>query len=530
VTLVISIIRCPDAVPPQTRRLTGGELSIGRGPENDWVLPDPNRVLSKRHCIVAYRKGGWQIADLSSNGTFYNREEDPIGSSRVQDLRDGDRLRLGNYELEMRVEVPAEASRDARGFSDQGGFGAQKGFSDQGGFSDRGFGGFQPSRGADPVKDPFGDDPFAPLPAPAAGNPFDLDPFLSNGRDGNIQILSNVALPMDFDPLALDPLDAPFAGPTQSDHTAAVADAFRPPAIGRLPDDWDLDFNEPMSAPQAPPVMPKPAAMPIQTPRAAPIPMPANIPTPAPIPTQAAVAPPPPLPAPVDDFDDFAEPPAPAPRAPAVREPAQAPVVTSSAPQPAPAGDLLLAFLRGADLEDIKPADPVATMESLGAAFRAMVSGIRQTLIARAAVKSEFRIEQTMIRARGNNPLKFSPSDDDALAMMLGAGRRKEMPAAEAVTDALLDIRLHELATMVAMQSGVRALLKRLDPTPLREEGERTGGLLAAQRRARAFELFEKLHISITEALADDFDSVFGKEFARAYEQALREAADKEKH
>ena len=103
------------------------------------------------------------------------------------------------------------------------------------------------------------------------------------------------------------------------------------------------------------------------------------------------------------------------------------------------------------------------------------------------------------------------------------------MTAEAAVTDALRDMRLHELATMAAMQTAVRALLQRFDPAPLKTEAEKGGGLLLGQRRARAFELFEALHAQVTRALADDFDSVFGKAFARAYEQALHEAADKEK-
>ena len=65
----------------------------------------------------------------------------------------------------------------------------------------------------------------------------------------------------------------------------------------------------------------------------------------------------------------------------------------------------------------------------LGAATRATVSGLRQTLMARASIKDEFRIEQTMIRASGNNPLKFSLDDDDALATLLGTGRRTGMGA-----------------------------------------------------------------------------------------------------
>src|SRR5438128_1833728 len=43
VTLTLSMLRCPDAVPPQTRTVLGGEFSIGRGSENDWVLQDPER-------------------------------------------------------------------------------------------------------------------------------------------------------------------------------------------------------------------------------------------------------------------------------------------------------------------------------------------------------------------------------------------------------------------------------------------------------------------------------------------------------
>ncbi|MGH7081938.1 MAG: type VI secretion system-associated FHA domain protein TagH, partial [Acetobacteraceae bacterium] len=191
---------------------------------------------------------------------------------------------------------------------------------------------------------------------------------------------------------------------------------------------------------------------------------------------------------------------------------------------------LLAAFLAGARAPDLRPADPTVTMEALGAAFRALVAGLRQALIARAAIKGEFRIEQTMIRARGNNPLKFSAGDDDALAALIGTGRKTEMGPAEAVADALKDIRQHELAATAAMQSAVRALVRRFDPAQLAGAGS-AGGLigLAHNRKARAWDAFEKLHAEVTLGLADDFDSVFGRAFARAYEQALAEIATREK-
>jgi type VI secretion system protein ImpI/type VI secretion system protein len=130
-----------------------------------------------------------------------------------------------------------------------------------------------------------------------------------------------------------------------------------------------------------------------------------------------------------------------------------------------------------------------------------------------------------MIRARGNNPLKFSADDEDALSALLGVGRRIDVTPDAAVADALRDMRLHELATVAAMQGAVRALLAGLDPAKLLAEAT---GMLPAQKRAKAFDAYEKLHDSVTRALADDFDSVFGKAFARAYEAALRDISAKE--
>jgi type VI secretion system FHA domain protein len=194
-------------------------------------------------------------------------------------------------------------------------------------------------------------------------------------------------------------------------------------------------------------------------------------------------------------------------------------------------GALLAAFLEGAGMRDAQPTDPAATMLALGKAFRNLVAGLRAVMIARASIKSEFRIEQTMIQARGNNPLKFSADDDDALAALLGTGRRTDMAPNDAVADALCDIRLHELATMAAMQTAVRTLLEGLDPVRLRLAAEQGHGmsLLPAQKKARAWDAYEALYGKTVQALADDFDSVFGKSFARAYERSLQDISAKDR-
>jgi len=191
---------------------------------------------------------------------------------------------------------------------------------------------------------------------------------------------------------------------------------------------------------------------------------------------------------------------------------------------------MLEAFFKGAELTGARPADPVGMMNALGKAFRATVAGLRATLIARATIKSEFRIDQTMIQARGNNPLKFSADDDDALTALLGVGRRTEMAPAAAIEDSLRDLRLHEVAVMAAMQVAIRTMLEELSPDKIRAHADQGGmNVLPAQRKARAWEAFEAQHAATVAALADDFDSVFGKAFVRAYERAVDEISTRER-
>jgi predicted component of type VI protein secretion system len=53
--------------------------------------------------------------------------------------------------------------------------------------------------------------------------------------------------------------------------------------------------------------------------------------------------------------------------------------------------------------------------------------------------------------------------------------------------------------------------------------------LLPAQKKARAWDGYEALYGKTVQALADDFDSVFGKAFARAYERSLQEVSARER-
>lgn len=510
--LSLSLIAAPDTARLETREVEGYEFTLGRGHDVDWSLLDPDRnILSRRHCMIVQEDGDWWVEDLSGNGTFLNHVSTPIGHGARQRLRDGDRVRMGPYEFQVRLTSAAPATAP---FSDTG--------SDA---WDR------------PVQPPDHDAWPPPAATPRASSPFDDDepPPLAaaaKARGGN--------------PF----LGAESASPPWSDEAHDPARNARPPApvVTQPPaDEWPPRVA-PTRAEQRPTRPPEIANPFLSAPDESPDPFP------PPPKVEAVIArpivAPPPFP-PVTDANPFAEagdqaptpvpsivrvadPPVGAARLPTEAPAHAAPVVTpapatptppasvAAAPAAATSERLLAALLEGAGLPDAEPRDPEQAMRALGAAFRAMVKGVRDAQRTRRTVRGEFRIAQTSFT---QNPLKVAIDDDDALEALLGAGRRGGMTPPKAVEEILLEIVQHELATFAAMQDAVRVLVDSLAPERLRAQAEQAGGLtvLPAQRKARAWDLFEAEHARVAEALRDDFDSVFGKAFARAYERVMSE-------
>lgn len=70
-------------------------LAIGRGADNDWVLPDPQ--VSRYHARISRDAEGWWLQDLqSANGTWINGRR---LADQPRALRSGDRIKLGATEV-----------------------------------------------------------------------------------------------------------------------------------------------------------------------------------------------------------------------------------------------------------------------------------------------------------------------------------------------------------------------------------------------------------------------------------------------
>jgi type VI secretion system protein len=78
--------------------------TIGRATDNEWILPDPERYLSGKHARVDFRAGAYILVDTSSNGTYVNGAQVPLGKYHDYALQDGDYVRLGEYELLVSID------------------------------------------------------------------------------------------------------------------------------------------------------------------------------------------------------------------------------------------------------------------------------------------------------------------------------------------------------------------------------------------------------------------------------------------
>lgn len=75
---------------------------IGRG--DDCQLRPKSESISRRHCALVQKDGRLLLVDLKSrNGTFINEKQ--LSPDKAKILKSGDRIRVGQLEFEISIEV-----------------------------------------------------------------------------------------------------------------------------------------------------------------------------------------------------------------------------------------------------------------------------------------------------------------------------------------------------------------------------------------------------------------------------------------
>jgi type VI secretion system FHA domain protein len=230
--LLLRVAGLADAEPDGRLVEVDASLRIGRGTDNDLVLPDPERTLSKTHCLIQREGSRYVLFDASANGTFLNDRSERLPRDRATPLAVGDDIRLGPFTLSVVSVIVPDLGEDLA---------APRG----------------------DLLGPISNAPPRASSAPAAPAQREIDELLSDnpapGR--SVETFLGETEPDQWQ-------DFPSSGAAQPDHTTADADSLGKPTPHKepIPDDWDplAEFGgaaPPPIARRPPPVL-EPAAEP----------------------------------------------------------------------------------------------------------------------------------------------------------------------------------------------------------------------------------------------------------------------------
>ncbi|WP_374090063.1 type VI secretion system-associated FHA domain protein TagH [Methylomicrobium lacus] len=481
--------------------------SIGRSPDNRLALPDPEKYISRRHAEIHYEGGQYFIQDSSAAGTYLEPQGQLLQQSRAL-LTDGDRLRIGEYELQVLIGESAPAISEP--------FAAQ------------------PVRQLDFAESGPLDGPFAApqKPAPAADQQksFIEQPdssifhqsFTPPAAQPAASVKGGAADDLDFGDLlsTLDNLSSPLAAPIAG--APPTASPSLPLDFPELPADFFAEESQTAADSAAVAAAPHAEAELPFSPFSEPVELKAETP-PSPVSACDAAGP-------VRQIDMAAQvtpetvaikpeiPAAPAPisEAAPVETPRRPPEPQQSVPSDS---ELIRAFLAGAGIDDphfLPPEQWPALLRTSGELLRSMVDGLMCVLRARAELKSQFRVSVTTMRSVDNNPLKFTPNVDDAIRLILAPTHPGFLSPKEAVREGFGDIMNHQMAMTAGIQAALADVLRGFDPESIEKtQGE---GLLF-QKKAKCWEQYTIQYPKLKAAAQEDF---FGDAFGDAYEQQMQ--------
>jgi len=551
----VTILEFPQGATLAESTMTFGEQggTLGRAQDNTWVLADPERFLSGCHSQITFENGNYFLLDTSTNGTFVNNSSEPLGKGNKVQLNDGDNFELSEYKFGVRIAGSAAAQPVASGGSNLD--------------MDDPFGpaSVDPLPYTPPPADSFGQDPFGasspadPMPIAAdfaetdplaaldrSSNSFDeptpqADPFVSNSyADNSGAINQAISLPdvkqqggiipqnWDDDDLMADapsaqpqmggqqPVAQPqVAPPTQQQpiqqQTAPSMDASPNAAHARIPESWEDDL------PQSPSVENQPA---FQQQSAAPQPVKEQVRSPRAKPqkdrTKHSIS--------LSESEarrralEKANTKLKAELASLKKHEAALQRRSSSGVDTAVVSGI------GFKVEDLSD-DKISEINELSGEFiRHSIEGLMQTLSSRNNVKNTFRMNMTTIQPIENNPLKFSPTVDDALEnMFLRKGNSYKKPI-ETIQESFESIADHQVAILAGIRSAFKGIVERFEPKVLesRFEKQNKKGLIPRNQNAKNWEAFNAYYEELFSDIDGSFQYLFGEEFSQAYEEQLQ--------
>jgi len=356
--------------------------TIGRSLRSDWILPDPDRFISSQHATIDFKGGAYYLADTSSNGVFINDEVEALGNGNPRRLFNGDRLRMGDFEIEVSVDS--------------------------------------------------GESLVMPMDEKPSVAPDNIEQFVDEAS------LNTGMKMLDEEELTGD-------------------EEFRSALFGGISEE---------SEPEPEPLLDEP----------------------------------------IKDVGSE----------------------TSDKAVDVTAEDLFDSFLDGLGINRVELHPSVNRPEMLltaGQVLRQFVKGTTDLLANRANLKNTFRLDQTTVLPRQNNPMKFSVNTNDLLKQLLVGGEGEYLGAQDSIREACNDLINHQNAFLDAMNSAFMEFADRFEPDELQDGFDRTMGnnLFAFMNKSKYWQLYCEVYPIITEKGGGRFPQMFAEEFVKAYERQIAE-------
>lgn len=506
--------------------------TIGRRVSNDWVLPDENRHLSGSHATIEYEKGHYFIVDTSTNGVFINGSAKSLGRGKRQELEDGFQLMMGTFNISVAIKEEEEVDSVDNSVEER-----------------------KEELFADLVDDPIND--LDPLPAQeiltieevndipvgvGSDDPFfEFGEFTSSDDDSvddnhfneDKRVESNIpelgsffkpaeikSIPENTSPVEIPEITGnlkeeidPFTNEVEEEQSASI-----------IPDDWgeksseDDAFDDLFSgiddpfAEKGDPF----ALTEINDFSKVKAPLLAEEEEPK---EKAVNVMPPPRKKKVSDNKEQA-----------VQNEKSASGDTDesffSTNNSALASGSASAFLKGLGVDETLFSVGFSEKELFlaGKLLRTALQGTMEVLQSRAEIKNEMRMDMTTIQPIQNNPIKFAVNVDEALKKIFLQKDTSYMDPEQAMNEAFDDIKSHQIAVISGIQASLVSVLKRFEPENLVERLEKESPISAnipIHRKAKLWDKFESLYDTIESEAEDDFNRLFGQEFAKAYDEQV---------
>jgi len=510
--LIVSITKSPPGVSlSQTQQVfdeQGG--NIGRSDRNTWVLADPDRYISSTHCKIEFDNGSFYLVDESTNGTYLNHAEQPMGKGERAALEDGMQFSVGDYEFSITISNQAASAPPGA----VGPFGQEISL---------------PPASPPPIADNFGQD----LPMSSDQDlyqPVQITPHNESVVPGQENILDPLRLfdqvqrKSSPDVIPNEPNNSFYNNPVG--HVPVSDEAFTPPKVKHdelIGEDWDrteYGYSQNQKPPATGSGNSPGRKVKRKTGQPTHLELMPDVNSGQHIPNRVSAK-------------HKAKPPQRKP--PANMQRASQPQATGydtgapGAPDPADVSrlagavdnDMLAAM--GLDKSQFSPEQLAQLNYIIGQFVRHTVEGLLKVLRARSTIKNELRMGVTTVQPRDNNPIKFSADVDDALEHLFVRQSKAYLPPIASVNESFETILDHQVAVLAGMRAAFKALIQKFDPVQLtaRFETQSGSGIFPGSKKVKHWEAYNDFYNMQVRDLDSSFQQLFGEEFVKAYESQL---------